>query len=105
MRLLVDRPQMREVAFGGYGLLGNDIFGISDPEYDTLDPPAPQDIDQAKFLLKKAGQENLTTTLVTAPIHAGAVEMAQVLKQQATAGRSDDQSSPRRPMTASSRTT
>jgi len=85
MRLLVDRPQMRELAFGGYGLLGNDIFGISDPEYDTSIPQRHQDIEQAKFLLKKAGQENLTTTLVTAPIHAGAVEMAQVIKEQATA--------------------
>ena len=85
MRLIVDRPQMREVAFGGYGLLGNDIFGISDPHYDKSIPQRVQDIDQAKFLLKQAGHENLTTTLVTAPIHAGAVEMAQVLKQQATA--------------------
>lgn len=84
MRLCVDRPQMREVAYGGYGLLGNDIFGRRDPLYDLSIPQREQDIDQAKFLLKQAGQENLTTTLVTAPIHAGSIEMATVLKQQAS---------------------
>jgi peptide/nickel transport system substrate-binding protein len=85
MRLVVDRPQMREEVYGGYGFLGNDVFSITDPEYDTALPQRHQDIAQAKFLLKKAGQENLTTTLVTGPIKTGATEMAQVLKQQAAA--------------------
>jgi peptide/nickel transport system substrate-binding protein len=85
LRLVVNRPQMRELAYGGYGLLGNDIFGIADPEYDRLIPQREQDIDQAKYLLKQAGHEGLTTTLVTADIHSGAVEMAEVLKQQAAA--------------------
>lgn len=83
MRLVIDRPLMREVVYGGHGLLGNDIFGIFDPEYDHSLPQRHQDIDRAKFLLKKAGHEKLTTTLVTAPIHTGAEGMAQVLKQQA----------------------
>ncbi len=87
MRLVIDRPELQKVVYGGYGFIGNDIFGRTDPEYDTSIPQRHQDIAQAKFLLKKAGQENLTTTLVTAPIKTGAVEMAQVLKQQAsTAG-------------------
>ncbi len=85
MRLVIDRSEMLDVVYGGHGLLGNDIFGIFDPEYDHALPQRHQDIDQAKFLLKQAGQERLTTTLVTAPIHTGAVEMATVLKQQAAA--------------------
>ncbi len=85
MRLVVDRAQMREVVFGGYGLIGNDIFGINGADYDTSIPQRSQDIAQAKSLLKKAGQENLTVTLVTAPIKTGAVSMATVLKQQASA--------------------
>jgi peptide/nickel transport system substrate-binding protein len=85
MRLIVDRPQMRELVFGGYGLLGNDIFGIDGPDYDTSIPQRTQDIDQAKSLLKAAGHEGLTTTLVTAPIKTGAVQMATVFKQQASA--------------------
>jgi peptide/nickel transport system substrate-binding protein len=83
MRLIVDRPQMRELVYGGHGYLGNDIFGRTDPEYDTSIPQRHQDIAQARYLLKKAGHENLTTTLVTGPIKAGAVEMAQVFAQQA----------------------
>jgi peptide/nickel transport system substrate-binding protein len=85
MRLVVDRPEMQRLVYGGYGFLGNDIFGITAPDYDTAIPQRHQDIAQAKSLLKKAGQEGLTTTLVTAPIRTGAVEMAEVLKQQARA--------------------
>ena len=85
MRLIVDRPQIRELVYGGHGYLGNDIFGITDPEYDRSIPQRHQDIPQARYLLKKAGQENLTTTLVTGPIKAGATEVAQVFKQQASA--------------------
>ena len=28
MRLVIDRPQMMEILFGGTGTLGNDVFGI-----------------------------------------------------------------------------
>jgi peptide/nickel transport system substrate-binding protein len=83
LRLVVDRPQMRETVQGGYGLLGNDVFAIIDPEYNHSLPQRQQDIDQAKSLLKQAGQEGMTITLVTAPIRAGAVESATVFKQQA----------------------
>ncbi len=83
LRLVIDRTTMREVVYGGYGWIGNDIFGITDPEYDHAIPQRHQDIDRAKYLLKKAGKEKLTTTLVTAPIHAGAESMATVLKEQA----------------------
>lgn len=83
MRLLVDRPQMRELVFGGYGLLGNDVFAIIDPAYDHQLPQRHQDLAQAKHLLKQAGRENLTVTLTTSPITAGAVSLAQVFAQQA----------------------
>ena len=54
-RLIVNRPQMLEHVFGGYGLVGNDIFAIEDPEYDHAIPQRVQDIEQAKFLLNKHG--------------------------------------------------
>jgi peptide/nickel transport system substrate-binding protein len=85
MRLVIDRPELQRVVYGGYGYLGNDIFARTDPEYDTAIPQRHQDIAQAKSLLKKSGHEGLTVTLVTAPVKSGAVEMAQVLKQQAAA--------------------
>jgi peptide/nickel transport system substrate-binding protein len=85
MRLIVDRPQMLDLVYGGHGIIGNDIFSYFDPFYDHGLPQRRQDIAQAKSLLKRAGHENLTTTLVTGPIGQGAVQAAQVLAQQAKA--------------------
>jgi peptide/nickel transport system substrate-binding protein len=85
MRLVVDRPALQKAVYGGFGFIGNDIFGRTDPLYDTSLPQRHQDIAQAKALLKKAGKEGMTATLTTGPIKTGAVEMAQVLKQQASA--------------------
>jgi peptide/nickel transport system substrate-binding protein len=84
MRLLVDRPQMLEVVYGGYGTIGNDIYSYADPAYDHSIPQRVQDIAQAKYLLKKAGHENLIVTLVTAPISSGATSLATVFQQQAS---------------------
>jgi peptide/nickel transport system substrate-binding protein len=82
-RLMVDRGQMRELVFGGYGRLGNDVYSPWDPVYDHSLPQREQDLSQAKFLLKQAGQEHLVVELVTADISAGAVQSALVLAQQA----------------------
>ena len=46
---------------------------------------ARQNIEQAKSLLKAAGQQNLKVELVTSPISAGIVEACQVLAQNAKA--------------------
>lgn len=86
LRLLIDRPQTRTEVFGGHGLIGNDLFGINGADYDSALPQRHYDPAQAKHLLKKAGHENLSVTLVTAPIKTGATEMAQVFKQNASAG-------------------
>lgn len=85
MRLCCDRPEMLKVIFGGHGYLGNDIYGYADPAYDHAIPQRGQDLDQAKYLLKQAGQENLHVTLVTAPIAQGTVQLAQVFAEQASA--------------------
>ena len=84
MRYIVDRPQVVKVAFDGFAAVGNDVFGQHDPDYDAS-LKREQDIEQAKFLLKKAGHENLTVELVTSDIAGGAVNCAQVLAQQAKA--------------------
>jgi len=82
-RLIVDRPKMMEIVFGGHGTIGNDIFAIWDSAYDHGIPQRQQDIEQAKHLLKAAGREGLTVQLVTADIAQGVVNMAQVFAQQA----------------------
>ena len=83
-RLLVDRQQLINSASGGYGTVANDIFSPFDPDFDHA-LQRQKDIPQAKFLLKKAGQENMTVQLVTSAIAAGTIAMATVLAQQAAA--------------------
>src|SRR3984885_9940051 len=84
MRLLVARPQMIDSALDGYGVVANDLFSPYDPDFDhSLVRPAQGDIQQAKFLLKKAGQENLTVNLTTSAVATGTVAMATVLAAQA----------------------
>ncbi len=84
-RLIVDRREMLEVVFGGHGTLGNDVFGIFDPAYDRSLPQRHPDIHKAKYLLKKAGHEHLTVTIVTGNIAEGVLKSAEVFKQQAQA--------------------
>jgi peptide/nickel transport system substrate-binding protein len=82
-RLLVDRQQLIDSAVDGYGTVASDVFSPYDPDFDhALHRQA--DIPQAKFLLKKAGQENLTVQLVTSAIATGTMAMATVLAEQAT---------------------
>jgi peptide/nickel transport system substrate-binding protein len=85
LRLVVDRQQMLDLVFGGFGTIGNDLFGIWAPEYNHSLPQRHQDIDQAKSLLKAAGAEDLNVTLITADIAQGTTLAAQVLAQQASA--------------------
>ena len=86
MRLLTDRPQLIDSALDGYGVVANDLFSPFDPDFDhSLVRPAQGDIPQAKFLLRKVGQENLTVTLTTSAVATGTVAMATVLAAQAKA--------------------
>jgi peptide/nickel transport system substrate-binding protein len=84
LRLVVDRPAMLATVFGGRGTVANDLFSPYDPVYDHEIPQRHQDLDQAKFLLRKAGYEGLSVELVTAPIAQGTVSSAVVLAQQAS---------------------
>jgi peptide/nickel transport system substrate-binding protein len=86
MRLLTDRAQLIDSALDGYGVVANDLFSPYDPDFNhALVRPAQGDIPQAKFLLKKAGQENLTVSLTTSAVATGTVAMATVLAAQAKA--------------------
>lgn len=82
LKLLVDRPQMVKLAIAGYGNVSDDLFSRFDPLYDNSLQRA-QDIEKAKALLKKAGQENLSIELITAPAIGGMVEQAQIFARQA----------------------
>jgi len=84
MRLIVNRQQLVNSALDGDATLGADVASPYDPNYDTS-LRREQDIPQAKSLLKKAGQENLTVQLITSAVATGTVAMATVLAQQAQA--------------------
>lgn len=82
LRLLVDRQQMVDVAYSGFGSVSNDVVGRHTPYYDeTL--TRERDVDRAKFLLRKAGKEGLSVTLQTAPFSDSAARAATLLKAQA----------------------
>jgi peptide/nickel transport system substrate-binding protein len=85
MRLIADRPQMIQQALAGHGRVGNDLYAPFDPAYNHSLPQRQQDIDQAKSLLKAAGQSSLTIDLQSTNGVLGQNEGAQVFAQQAKA--------------------
>jgi peptide/nickel transport system substrate-binding protein len=84
LRLAVDRPQFNDALFGGLGSIGNDIYGAIDPAYKSI-PQREQDIEQAKSLLRSAGQSDLTVTLYSAATGPAAEAGASVFASQAKA--------------------
>ena len=85
LKLIMDRPKMIEVAGAGYGAQGDDVLGKYFPSYDTSLPQRHQDLDQARYLLKQAGQSGMTLQLETGDFTAGATEQAALLAQFASA--------------------
>jgi len=85
MRLLVNRQEMVDQALAGHGTIANDLYAPYDVCYASDLPQREQDIDQAKSLLRQAGQSDLTVELQTAEVAAGLVEAAQVIAEQAKA--------------------
>jgi len=86
MRLIVDREEMIQQALSGYGWIGNDMYAPYDPGFPKDLPQREQDLEQAKALLKEAGQEGLSVELVTSDVvGAGMVAAAQVFAEQAKA--------------------
>jgi peptide/nickel transport system substrate-binding protein len=85
MKLMVDREQFVKQVYAGHALIGNDIPAYQDPLYDHTIPQTTQDIEQAKSLLKAAGQSNLSIELITADVGQGVINMAEDFVPQAAA--------------------
>ncbi len=83
-KLIVNRKQMISQVQSGLGEIGNDIYGLGLPFYDSSLPQRTQDIEKAKSLLKKAGYENLTVTLSSSRVVSGMLESATLFAQQAS---------------------
>jgi len=83
LKLSVNRPELITDGLLGFGSVGNDVAGKGFPTYNAALPQHHYDPEQAKFLLKKAGHEDLTFTLYTSAEAPGMLESATVWKAQA----------------------
>jgi peptide/nickel transport system substrate-binding protein len=80
-RLIVDREQIIKIALSGFGVPGNDVCSRFDGAPGAF--TRHRDIEQAKWLLKRAGQEHLSIELTTAEIANGVNQSAQIFARQA----------------------
>jgi peptide/nickel transport system substrate-binding protein len=83
LRLLVNRQDMNDQVYGGLGAIGNDTYGAIDAAYEGTNPQREQDLDQAKSLLRSAGQPDLQVELFSAATGPGAEALASVFATQA----------------------
>jgi peptide/nickel transport system substrate-binding protein len=70
IKLAVDREELVETVFLGYGEVGDDLLTPTDPSSPEVDPPA-RDLDAARELLDEAGVEDLALTLHTTTSYPG----------------------------------
>lgn len=81
-RLLADRDDLVSRALQGQGRVANDLYSPQDPTFDHNIPQRVRDIDQARSLLRQAGQDGLSVELVASPIGtASALVFAEQAKQ------------------------
>jgi peptide/nickel transport system substrate-binding protein len=84
LKYAIDRKKILENVLKGYGAIGNDqSIPEGDPFYAAL-PQHEYDPQKAKFLLRKAGHENLSLDLSAADgAFAGAIDMASLFAESA----------------------
>ncbi|WP_273820842.1 MULTISPECIES: ABC transporter substrate-binding protein [Pseudomonas] len=80
-RLLADRKELVERGLNGFGRIANDLYSPQDPTYNHEIAQRPYDLDQARSLLRQAGQQDLRVELTTTP--GAGVNAALVFAQQA----------------------
>lgn len=83
-RLIVDRTQINDVVYGGYGTIANDVFSPYDPRSMKF-PQRQRDVDEARSLLKSAGHESLHLRMITTDLVPAMRSVAQLFAQQAKA--------------------
>jgi peptide/nickel transport system substrate-binding protein len=86
-KFMMNRPQLMNVVYNGLSALGNDTgtWPQWDPAYPTDIPQRPQDLEQARSLLKQAGKEGMATSLMYAEIEPGMTNEGDVLIEQSKA--------------------
>ncbi|SDY99471.1 ABC transporter substrate-binding protein [Herbiconiux ginsengi] len=92
LRLAVDRQQLIDQVYNGYGTLGNDVFNPYDPMYDADLPQREYDPEAAKAMLEAAGYTlPLAVKLVGTDNQPTSERQNEVLVQQAAAAGFDIQ--------------
>jgi peptide/nickel transport system substrate-binding protein len=86
LRLLANRDQEIANTMGGYADVGNDIQDKPAYDYDRALTQRTFDPEQAKSLLKQAGQSGLAITLTTCEMNPGLNATAVLFAQQAAQG-------------------
>lgn len=79
LKLSIDRDQVLQNAFNGFGEICNDVWGREDPDYDTS-LVRERDVEQAKSLLSEAGMSDVSLELV---IRQRDQNFGQVIQQNA----------------------
>ena len=85
LRLVVDREQIKENAYGGYATVANDYIGNNSACAPPDVPQRTQNLERARELLAEAGVEDLSFELVTDAAFPGMMETGQLFAQQAAA--------------------
>lgn len=80
-RLLADRQELVNRGLNGFGRIANDLYSPHDPTYNHAIAQRPHDLEQARSLLRQAGQDDLRVELTTTP--GPGVNAALVFAQQA----------------------
>lgn len=83
LKLATDRTAMNSIAYGGEGVLGNDMFGYFDPGYPREVPQREFDPEKASALWKEAGLEGSKLELWVADIWPAQVSSSTAFAQQA----------------------
>ncbi|MBT2294782.1 ABC transporter substrate-binding protein [Pseudomonas fluorescens] len=84
MKLLLDREQVKSAIFRGFARVGNDHPIAPGARFYNADlPQRTCDPEKARFLLKKAGMENITMPVMCSPAATGSVDVAVLLQQSA----------------------
>ncbi|MDT5035837.1 MAG: peptide/nickel transport system substrate-binding protein, partial [Micromonosporaceae bacterium] len=81
VRLAVDRKQLVDSIFLGYGVVGNDLYGAGAQYFDNHDP-VPRDVAQAKSLLAQAGAGTAPIVVRSAETEAGVNASVQLFAEQ-----------------------
>lgn len=81
VRLAVDRKQLVDTVFLGYGVAGNDLYGAGAQYFDGLNP-LPRDLDQARSLLKDANATGAKVVVRSAETEAGVNASVQLFAEQ-----------------------